>query len=120
MASDKVNYPEAGSIAQAIKYQIRTGTRWDDRTPAEKESIDQIATALARMVVGDGAHWDAIIGYAHAAKPGTADMPLAEPPRKPVIDYFGPQEPRAARAGIEAVERTMRDIPNKADFTHER
>jgi hypothetical protein len=68
MASDKVNYPEAGSIAQAIKYQIRTGSFWDTRSSAEKESLDQIATAIGRMVVGDGAHWDSIINYAHAAK----------------------------------------------------
>jgi hypothetical protein len=71
MASDKVNYPEAGSIAQAIKHQIRAGSFWDERLSAEKESLDQIATAIARMVVGDGVHWDAIINYAHAAKPGT-------------------------------------------------
>lgn len=68
MASDKVNYPEASAIAQAIKYQLRTGKFWDELTPAAKETFDQIATACARTVSGDGAHWDGIIGFAHAAK----------------------------------------------------
>jgi hypothetical protein len=76
MASDKVNFPEVGAIAQAIKFQIRAGTFWDDLPGASKESLDQIATSIARIVSGDGAHWDAIIGYAHAAKQG-AD-PAAE------------------------------------------
>jgi acyl-CoA-binding protein len=74
LASDKVNYPEVGGIAQAIKYQIRTGGFWDGLTGSSKESLDQIATAIARMVAGDGVHWDAIIGYAHVAKPGTDDL----------------------------------------------
>jgi hypothetical protein len=97
LASDKVNYPEAGSIAQAMKYQIRTGSVWDTLTPAEKESLDQIATAIARMVVGDGAHWDAIIGYAHAAKPAS------EP------------APRARLSGVEAIERSIREIPHRGE-----
>ena len=68
MASDQVNYSEAGAIAQAMKYHIRAGSVWNTLTPAEKESLDHIATAIARTVVGDGAHWDGIIAYAHAAK----------------------------------------------------
>ena len=104
MASDKVNYPEVGGIAQAIKYQIRTGGFWDGLTGSSKESLDQIATAIARMVAGDGVHWDAIIGYAHAAKPGTEK---AEPE---------PDIPRAARlSGMEAIERSMRSIPARND-----
>ena len=53
-----------------MKYQLRTGKFWDELTPAAKETFDQIATACARSVSGDGAHWDGIIGFAHAAKPG--------------------------------------------------
>ena len=80
MASDKVNYPEASAIAQAIKYQLRTGKFWDELTPAAKETFDQIATACARSVSGDGAHWDGIIGFAHAAKPGppTVELNISE------------------------------------------
>ena len=106
MASDKVNYPEVGGIAQAIKYQIRTGGFWDGLTGSSKESLDQIATAIARMVAGDGVHWDAIIGYAHAAKPGTDDPPTT----------VEPDIPRAARlSGMEAIERSMRSIPARND-----
>ena len=74
MASDKVNYREVGVIAQAIKASIRGGEFWEGMGGSAKESLDQIATAIARMVAGDGTHWDAIIGYAHVAKPGTDDL----------------------------------------------
>ena len=68
-----MNYPEAATIAQALKREIRTGGFWEAMPGATKESLDQISTSIARMVAGDGVHWDAIIGYAHAAKPGTGD-----------------------------------------------
>ena len=110
MASDKVNYPEVGGIAQAIKYQIRTGGFWDGLTGSSKESLDQIATAIARTVSGDGVHWDAIIGFAHAAKPGTEK---AEPDIAGTFPY--PATPRATAAGVEAIERSMRSIPARND-----
>lgn len=76
MASDKVNFPEVGSIAQAIKHQIRSGNHWEDLAPAGKEALDQIATCIARIVSSDGMHWDGIIGFAQAAQ-------AAMPPMKP-------------------------------------
>jgi hypothetical protein len=108
MGSDNMNYPESGSIAQAIKHQIRAGSCWDDRSPAEKESLDQIATAIARMVVGDGVHWDAIINYAQVAKPSTADLPMTSvPSRKP--GHLFDQPSVATRVGLEAIERSIRE-----------
>ena len=73
-----MNYPEASTIAQAIKHQIRTGGCWDNLSGAAKESLDQIATAIARTVAGDGVHWDGIIGYASAARPTTDDPPTID------------------------------------------
>ena len=73
MASDKVNYADAATIAQALKHQIRIGTFWDNLPPAAKESLDQIVTLIGRTVSGDGAHWDSIVGYAQAARPTTDD-----------------------------------------------
>ena len=78
MASDKVNYREVGVIAQSIKATLRGGEFWEGMGGSTKESLDQIATAIARMVAGDGTHWDAIIGYAHVAKPGTDEPPARE------------------------------------------
>jgi hypothetical protein len=77
LVSDKVNSPfsDAASIAQALKYQIRTGKFWDDLSPAGKEALDQIATSIGRTVSGDGVHWDAIIGFAQVAKPAEAAAP---------------------------------------------
>ena len=98
MASDKVNYREVGVIAQAIKATLRGGEFWDGMGGSAKESLDQIATAIARMVAGDGVHWDAIIGYAHVAKPGTDEPPTA-----------------ARQSGMEAIERSMRSIPARND-----
>lgn len=66
-----MNYREVGVIAQAIKASIRDGASWEELGGLAKESLDQIATAMARMVAGDGEHWDAISAYAHVAKPGT-------------------------------------------------
>jgi hypothetical protein len=63
-----------GAIAQAIKYQMRTGSCWEVCTSAEQESLDQIATLIARTVSGEDAHWEAIIAYASTAKP--ADSPI--------------------------------------------
>ena len=101
MASDKVNYVEVGAIAQAIKFQIRTGGFWDELSGAAKESIDQIATAMARTVCGDGVHWDGIIGFAQAAKPGTADV--AKDPMRSQVE------------GMRAIERVVREIPARND-----
>jgi hypothetical protein len=71
MANDKMNF---AIIAQALKHQIRSGDSWNELSPASKEALDQIATSIARTVSGDGIHWDGIIGFAQAAKPGTADV----------------------------------------------
>jgi len=92
LASDKVNYPDAAGIAQAMKHQVRSGAFWDDLTAAAKESLDQIVTLIGRTVAGDGAHWDSIVGYAQAAKP--ADEP-------PTIDIE-----RGVRQLIDKVART--------------
>jgi hypothetical protein len=73
MENDKMNF---AGIAQAMKFQIRSGLSWDDLSPAGKEALDQIATSIARTVSGDGVHWDGIIGFAQAAKPGAADVEI--------------------------------------------
>jgi hypothetical protein len=73
MENDKMNF---AGIAQAMKFQIRSGLGWNDLSPASKEALDQIATSIARTVSGDGVHWDGIIGFAQAAKPGTADVEI--------------------------------------------
>ena len=68
LASDKVNFPEASGIAQALKHHIREGNCWDHLPAANKEALDQIATCIARIVSSDGMHWDGIIGFAQAAQ----------------------------------------------------
>ena len=50
-----MNYRESGVIAQAIKAALRGGELQDGMSGLSKESLDQIATAIARMVAGDGA-----------------------------------------------------------------
>lgn len=78
MAIDKVDFAmmaraaaDVGSIAQALKFQIRSGREWDGLSPAAKESLDQIATLIARIVSGDNSNWDAIASYAQAVHPPT-------------------------------------------------
>ena len=101
MASDKVNFAHAAAIAQALKFQIRSGNSWDDLNGAAKEALDQIATSIARTVSGDGVHWDGIIGFAQAAKPGTADV--AKDPMRSQVE------------GMRAIERAVREIPARND-----
>ena len=112
MASDKVNFADAAAIAQALKHQIRSGKFWDDLTPAEKESLDQIATAIARTVAGDGVHWEAIIGFAHASKPGPDAPTISEPD---IAGTFPYPARSAERVGLAAIERSFRDIPERND-----
>ena len=112
MASDKVNFADAASVAQALKFQIRSGIHWDDLRPAEKESLDQIATSIARTVSNDGVHWDAIIGFAHAAKPGTDAPTINEPD---IAGTFPYPARSAERVGLAAIERSFRDIPSRND-----
>jgi hypothetical protein len=78
MASDNMNHPNIGSIAQAMKYQARTGDGWGDLSPVAQESIDQILSSIARMVsTGQSVHWDGVMAYADAAN-GTV-YPASEP-----------------------------------------
>lgn len=74
MANDKTLFADIGTTAQALKHQIRSGRQWDDLSPAAKESLDQIATAIARIVSGES-DWELIINFARAAKP-EAPAPL--------------------------------------------
>jgi hypothetical protein len=125
LAIDKVDHQGVGGIAQAMKYQVRTGAGWDELSSAAKESIDQILSSIARTVSsGQGAHWDGIIAYAHAAKPSTED-PVSVPARKPG-HLFDPQPSTipggvhretiiARQHGVEAIERSMREIPRRDD-----
>jgi hypothetical protein len=83
LASGKIDYPEISGIAQAMKYQIRTGSAWKDLNSSTKESLDQILTSIARIVCGEGMHWDGIINYAQAAKPHTDDPNAVPPPSTP-------------------------------------
>ncbi len=99
-----MNYPEASAIAQAIKYQMRTGKFWDELTPAAKETFDQIATAVARTVSGDGAHWDGIIGFAQAARPRTAE---------PLVDNRFGQQAHATVEIERGIRQMVQEIPTR-------
>lgn len=61
------NYPDNAAIAQYIKDVIRTGPSYPSMTAAQRESLDLIATKLARICAGDpnfAEHWIDIEGYA--------------------------------------------------------
>lgn len=60
------NYPDNAAIAQYIKDVIRTGPSYASMTPVQRESLDLIATKLARICAGDPnfvEHWIDINGY---------------------------------------------------------
>ena len=113
MANDQVNFADAAAVAQALKHQIRSGKSWDDLPAAAKESLDQIATAIARTVSGDGAHWDGIVGFAQAAKPGAEKAePAFGGTWQPTIE---PVPPNSRVEGLRAIERSFREIPARND-----
>jgi hypothetical protein len=106
MANPKVDHQSVGSIAQAMKYQVRTGDAWDNLSGAAKESIDQILSSIARTVSsGQGVHWDGIMAYADAAKPRTDDPHAVPPPQ----DLPFSQRPRLGEIehGISNLVRQM-------------
>lgn len=111
MATDKVNHQNVGAIAQAMKYQVRTGNGWDELTPAAKESIDQILSSIARTVSsGQGTHWDGIMAYADAAKPRTDDPDAVPPPQ----DLPMSQRPRLGELE-HGISSLVRQIPRNGD-----
>lgn len=64
------NFEGVSLTAQSIKLAIRTGPNQDDIDPLLLESLDMIASKMARIVNGDPMHkdhWVDIIGYAQLA-----------------------------------------------------
>ena len=106
MGSDKVNpLPTLRALLRRSNIQIRSGKFWDELTGAGKEALDQIATAIARIVVaGDGAHWDSIIGFAQAAKHGADEPTIAKDPMRSQVE------------GMRAIERAVREIPARNEY----
>lgn len=54
-------------MAQAIKSIMRTEEGWYSLTDTQRESLDLIATKMARILSGDASepdHWEDIAGYA--------------------------------------------------------
>ena len=65
-------------VAQQLKQIIRnTGQLNANLTDIQRESLDMIATKIARIVAGDCAHadhWQDIIGYATLALPSKSEV----------------------------------------------
>ena len=68
------NYGDYGNmayVAQKIKDVLRDGGAWLRVNPAQRESLDLMATKMARIVCGDPNlpdHWHDIGGYAKLAE----------------------------------------------------
>lgn len=61
------DYRETAHHAQRIKIVLREGRNWNDMPVQQRESLDHIATKMARILSGDNKssdHWDDIGGYA--------------------------------------------------------
>lgn len=65
------NYMDLAVIAQTIKDACRANKNWLNLNPAQKESIDMIASKIARVVEGDPTYmdnWHDIQGYARLSE----------------------------------------------------
>ena len=54
------------AVSQSIKDAMRSGPQWNQMKPAQKESLEMIATKLARCVCGDSTepdHLHDVTGY---------------------------------------------------------
>lgn len=67
---DKVSthgaYEDTAQMAQALKMVIRRGRNWDTLTMDAKESLEHLATKVARILTGDATepdHWNDAAGY---------------------------------------------------------
>lgn len=64
------DYPTAATIAQELKAAMRRARTWPCLPAFMRESLDLIATKIARILAGDPTiidHWDDIAGYARLA-----------------------------------------------------
>lgn len=61
------DYTERARIVQGIKELMRSGSSWDEVSPAQRQSLDMFADKMSRIVCGDPNepdHWHDIEGYA--------------------------------------------------------
>lgn len=67
------DFSEVAIVAQGIKHYLRQGPNWGKMHAKNQESLDAIATKMARIVCGDEFepdHWHDIQGYANLAAVG--------------------------------------------------
>jgi hypothetical protein len=71
------DYGNTSSVAQELKMVMRASKRWAYLKPSRKESLELIATKLARILSGnpeDLDHWHDIEGYAHLISEDIKEM----------------------------------------------
>lgn len=76
------DYGNMSYVAQKIKDVIRDGGSWSFVSPLQRESLDMIATKIARIVCGDPNYrdsWHDIAGYAKLAEDQVSIAPAAGP-----------------------------------------
>lgn len=65
------DYSQTAAVAQCIKHALRSVPGWNELTAVQSESLDLIATKMARIVCGDAReidHWRDVRGYAGLAE----------------------------------------------------
>jgi hypothetical protein len=70
------DYGQTAQTAQVLKRLIRHAPAYADMSERQKESLEMIATKLARIMCGnphEPDHWKDIAGYALLAVKGTDD-----------------------------------------------
>lgn len=67
------DYGQNAEMAQDLKGLFRTAHNWDSLSSDKRESLDLIATKIARILSGNAdepEHWKDISGYARLAERG--------------------------------------------------
>jgi hypothetical protein len=59
-------FADTATIAQLLKAVLRRGKNWEGLGPDGKEALEQVATAIARILTGDATdaqHWTGAAAY---------------------------------------------------------
>lgn len=76
------DYANVAQTAQSLKAVFRQSKNWQQMSITQVESLENLATHLARILVGDAGyleHWEDMIAHAQfGAKHGLVSMPQVE------------------------------------------
>ena len=107
------HFDDTATIAQTQKAVMRRGRNWEGLVNPSKESLEMIATKIARILNGDPndpEHWNDIAGYARIR---AIALVAASMPRATVT--FNNPPPDEVETGISQIAKRLRPVINRVN-----